>query len=256
MAKNNKDWRVEEEFYKLVGDKDQYNYQAYSGTDIQAAIYLPLITRKSIESTDEVLKFKVFGNLQTISVSSARSVSPVRVLGKSNPVAYSRGSRTIAGTMVFAMINKDVFLDVYDPSMSDSEQTISSSVISDQMVPFSVIITAANESGGVGVQVLNGVTLINFGNTYSINDVYTEVVYNYVALDITPFQAANSIVKELSKFNSSVTSYSSVANYVAETMRKTYGSMNDRAAAYAANRKADIYYPSQGLSSYMKNRPV
>jgi len=49
----------------------------------------------------------------------------------------------------------------------------------------------ANEVGDVSTQVLYGVTLVNYGTTYSIDDVYTEVTYTYVALDATPLLPRN-----------------------------------------------------------------
>ena len=54
------------------------------------------------------------------------------------------------------------------------------------MPPFSVIITAANETGGVAMQAIHGITLMNYGTTYSVHDIFTETTYSYVATDVTP----------------------------------------------------------------------
>lgn len=160
-------------------------YSAYSGTDIVAALYMPSLTKKSVENIPSK-KFKVFGNLQTLSISSTRSISPVRVLGSSNSIAHTRGGRTIAGTMVFAAISRDAFTDVYDESITESSVNSLKLFTPDQLPPFSIIITMTAEKGGTAYQIINGITLVNYGTTYSVDDLYTEVVYTYVATECTP----------------------------------------------------------------------
>ncbi len=161
------------------------DYTAYSGTDIVAALYMPSLTKKTVENVPSK-KFKVFANLQTLSVSSTRSISPVRVLGSSSPIAFTRGGRTVAGTMVFAALTRDAFTDVYDESITESYTNSLKLFTPDQLPPFSIIITMTAEKGGTAYQIINGITLVNYGTTYSIDDLYTEVVYTYVATECTP----------------------------------------------------------------------
>lgn len=159
--------------------------QTYSGIDIKCVMYLPLMTRGSVENTDKP-KIKIFADLQTLSISSTRSITPVRVLGKSSALTYTRGARTFAGTMVFASINRDAFADVYDVGLLESYINASSTMISDQLPPFSIILTASNELGGIATHAIHGVTLVNYGTTYSIDNLYTETTYSYVATDVSP----------------------------------------------------------------------
>lgn len=164
----------------------QADYQSFAGTDIQAYMYMPLYTQGSAAAGTKGGPSKLFATLQTMSISSTRSVSPVRTLGRSSPAAYTRGARTIAGTLVFATINEDVFSDVYDIAIGETAQSASTSLLSDQMPPFSIVLTAGNEKGAVATQVIHGITLVNYGTTYSIDDLYTETTYTYVATDIMP----------------------------------------------------------------------
>jgi hypothetical protein len=113
-------------------------------------------------------------------------VSPVRVLGRSNPVAYTRGGRTFGGSLIFASFGKDVFADLYRPDIIESFVDSSTSMFVDQLPPFTIVVTASNELGGISQQIISGITLINYGAVYSIDDVYTEVSYTFVATDVTP----------------------------------------------------------------------
>lgn len=173
---------------KYIGQslKGQSQFQSFAGTDITVVAYLPVKTKNSLEGRSS-RKYKKFAEIQTISISSTRSVSPVRVLGRSSPLAYTRGARTFAGTMVFASLNHDVFQEIYDLSILESSLYHSTSMVSDQLPPFSIVITAANEKGAAAQQAIHGITLVNYGTVYSIDDLYTEVTYSYVAQDVTPF---------------------------------------------------------------------
>lgn len=193
MALKNNDPNNTFALFNLTGkgiavDEHTVQYNPFSGVGISAAMYRPL-SGKTGQGKGSI---KVFANLQTISISSTRSISPVRVLGSTSPVSYIRGARTAAGTLVFASINTDVFADVYDIALTENLASSESSLIADQMPPFSIVLTAATEKAGLAIQVIRGITLVNYGTTYSIDDIYTETVYSYIATDITPLFNASS----------------------------------------------------------------
>jgi len=233
---------VNNEVARLLGPSlgRQAAFQSYSGTDIQAFVYLPLMTKSSMRGGKSPKKSKLFGTIQTMSISSTRSVSPVRTFGRSSPLAYTRGARTIAGTLVFAAINEDVFQDVYDESIAESTLASSSSLLSDQLPPFSIVITAGNEKGGAAVHAVHGITLVNYGTTYSIDDLYTEVTYTYVATDVIPL-ISNSVSLSRSRRDEQLpsTTYPNVSNLVEENMDKKYGQEEDmvRRALIQLNRQ-------------------
>jgi hypothetical protein len=214
----------------------QSNFQSFAGVDISAFIYMPLITKASLKpeytgwGAEKTTKAKALASLQTLSISTTRSISPVRVFGRSSAVGYTRGARTIAGTMVFAAVNQDVFQDVYDQDIAESSLGSSSSLLSDQLPPFSVVITAANEKGGAAIQVLHGITLVNYGTTYSIDDLYTEVTYSYVATDLLPLISSSvSITRSMwdQALDLGRESLSSVGDLIFKSMKKAYGTAED-----------------------------
>lgn len=128
--------------------------------------------------------FAVVGNMQTLTISSVRSREPVRRLGETYPKEYTGGSRTIAGSMIFSLLDRSAFSEVYRLSRSEN---IDEEFYIDMLPPMTLFITGANESGQFGRQVIDGVRLVNFGTTYSIEDLYTEQQYSYVATYASPF---------------------------------------------------------------------
>jgi hypothetical protein len=201
-------------------------HQTFSGTDIKVIMYLPLLTTNSIIGKDKP-KIKVFADLQTITISSTRSVSPVRVFGRSNPIAFTKGATTFAGTMVFATINKDAFSDIYDTDLAESYLNASTSIIAHQLPPFSVVITASNEMGAACIQVINGITITNYGTTYSVDDLYCETQFTYVATDMSPLIPA-STPKDYSTIAPAVARYGkNITTLVEENLSKSYTSALD-----------------------------
>lgn len=217
-------------------------FNSYSGIDISCFIYFPDLTKSSL-TQDTRKKSKLFAELQTLSISSTRSVSPVRALGRSSPLAFTRGARTFAGTMVFASVNQDVFADVYDESIAESTMYSSSSIVSDQLPPFSIVITAANEKGGAAIQVIHGVTLVNYGTTYSIDDLYTEVVYSYVATDVLPLSSTSISLTRATQGIASTAGQQNVSDIIQKEMGRAYGSAEDkvRAVIQKALKGSDAY---------------
>lgn len=183
---------------------------SYSGVDISAVLIFPDISHQNLLNTDNSFigpksnyekpslpgslflsskwktnkNYKILAELQTISISSAVSLWPVRTLGQRAPNTFTRGARTFAGSLVFAVLDKDVLYEafrLYGIRPSHDKYFI------DQLPEFDVIISATNEYGDSAIQIISGITISNSGTTYSIDDLYTEATYTYVAKHATPF---------------------------------------------------------------------
>ena len=207
---------------------NQSKFQTFSGSDIKAVMYLPLLTKNS-HTLDgaQTKKFKVFADLQTISISSTRSVSPVRVFGRSSPIGYTRGARTFAGSLVFATIRKDPFVDVADADVAESFVNASSSLIADQLPPFSVVITASNETGAAAIQIIHGITITNYGTVYSVDDLYTETTYTYVATDVQVLVPGTVKARPTAAQQEG---YNNITKLVQESLGTAYGTVQQLAA--------------------------
>ena len=165
---------------KVTAEKKQLSiYHAtnasFSGCDIVATIEIAPTTGKKVYAT--------LGTLQTISYSIHQEKIPVRVLGNMNAKDWIFGPRTIAGSLVFAVLNKHWLVELYDELYENAEMK-GSHFIADEIPPFNITITFANEYGFDSKMVLYGVRIVDEGQTMSINDLYIENTYQFVACDI------------------------------------------------------------------------
>lgn len=169
-------------------------YDVYSGADIKAVIHVPPgFAAKEVpekgtgqsSTTEHTSKPVVLGDIQTLSYSVYREKYPVRTIGMGYPKGFTRGPRTISGTMIFTMFNKQVLYDLMARIAPDTSNDLSTPLI-DQLPRFDVTVTFANEYGAASTLVIYGVEIISEGITMSIEDFFTENVVQYIAQDIRP----------------------------------------------------------------------
>lgn len=140
---------------------------------------------------------KVLAEIQSISWSTHRDKYPVRTFGAVYPRSFTRGQRTIAGTMIFTVFYEhvlhellDLNLGVINTGTSDRDLFSYTTNLPDQIPPIDISIVAANEYGAVSHMGLFGVEFVQDGGTFSIEDIYSESVVQYVARDIDPMRLA------------------------------------------------------------------
>lgn len=155
--------------------------------------------------------------MATISVSIHEAKSPVRRIGERGVSGYTRGIRTIAGTIVFLIIEdhplrmlaaKDpanIYSNLIGWSRDLQTKGIGSGYgeirfdnkISTLISPMNIMLRYQTEIAKGGVanagasMMLEGVEFVNEGIVTSVNDMVTEVVCQFVAQDIRPFTDLN-----------------------------------------------------------------
>ena len=132
---------------------------------------------------------KVLAEVQTLSLSSHRGKNAVRALGKTYPKGYVRGSRTIAGSMVFTVFNEHVLYRFLEAHASDFDGDEVTSSLLDQLPPVDITIVFANEYGSVSKMAIYGVEFVDEGTVMSIEDILTENTVSYVARDFDPMRS-------------------------------------------------------------------
>ena len=137
--------------------------------------------------------FLELAEAQTLSVSSHRDKFPVRALGSVGPRGWSRGMRTIAGTMIFTVFNKHplgkiLYGDFYSFEGHTSGTRDEGYELPDQLPPMDLMLLGANEYGYMCRMILYGVEFVSEGMTFSIEDLITESQLQYVARDWDPLR--------------------------------------------------------------------
>lgn len=133
---------------------------------------------------------KVLGELQTISIETFRSKKLVRSCGTSYPRGAGRGPRTIAGSMVFTVFDRHPLLELMRAmQLSNTYGEVDklsdiSTYLPDQIPPIDITIAFANENGSISEQRIYGVEFVNDSVTYSIEDIFTENINNFIARDV------------------------------------------------------------------------
>lgn len=161
-------------------------YNSFAGNDIKAFISVPIE-----EDGKPATKNKLLGDIQTISISSHRELGPVRRLGETAIKDYSLGTRTIAGSLIFAVLDQDVFagfIKTRGAQNSADRDRYDLPLYADKLQPFNIAITCSNEFGAVAQMGVIGVQIVNFGMTMSIDDLLTEATYSYVAKYLRPLE--------------------------------------------------------------------
>lgn len=157
-----------------LGNHISKYYQSFSGTDTLAFIMMP--------GSSPVL----IGSLTTISYSMYRNKKPVINIGRTNINGITRGSRIFAGTMVFTLINQHWLKELQEQLdwLKDFEE-----LKVDELPLFDIMIISANEYGNAVSMYIYGIDFTDEAQTISVEDLFTENVFSFVARDVSNFKS-------------------------------------------------------------------
>lgn len=163
------------------GLPDPFSNMSFAGVDIQATMVLPKIGDSSSSSEGDFIEL---GELQTISYSVHRENTPVRTLGHVNARGFVKGSRTIAGSLIFTVFNEYAFYRI--KAFKEALLNKNYAPLSDMLPPFDIVLTFFNEYGLAAKMKIYGITIVDEGQTMSVDDLITEQTYHYMARGIQP----------------------------------------------------------------------
>lgn len=149
-------------------------YKTFSGADSLAFMLLP------------DCKPILLGSLTTVSYSMYRDKKPVTLIGKINVSGYTRGMRVIAGTMIFTLINQHLTKDLVDQVSYLSEH---GKIKADELPLFDVMVISSNEYGASTRMMIYGIDITDDAQVLSVEDMFTENTFNFVARDLDEFTA-------------------------------------------------------------------
>lgn len=156
-------------------------YDSYSGCDILVTARINSLVGNNTLAE----KTYTLGSLQTISISTHQDRKPVRVIGSINALDYVMGQRTIAGSLVFAVFDQHFASEMFDDLSKATGKTF---LMPDELPGLDLTLTFANEYGRQSRMAIYGVKFVNEGQVMSINDLYTENTYQFVATAMEPLR--------------------------------------------------------------------
>lgn len=140
----------------------------------------------------------LLGTLAMLSYSVHRDKFPVVSLGMRGTKGFTKGHRTIAGSLSFQSIDTDAFVKMTRPLARMWGRNDSSYILADELPPFDVIVTAINEEGGSSVFGLFGITLLDFGASFALDQLIPSETYSFAASRATaPRPAYEKVEKSL-----------------------------------------------------------
>lgn len=174
------------EKHKHDHNPDNYNEHqvSFSGADAVATIIVPTIgSDGNPTGPGEII---TLGDIQTLSYSMHRENSPVRTLGHVNPRGFIKGGRTIAGSFIFTVFNEYAFYRITQYRELLARRNGFFAPLADMLPPFDIVVTFFNEYGNMSKMKIFGVTIVDEGQTVSIDDLIIEQTYTYMARGIQP----------------------------------------------------------------------
>lgn len=163
------------------GLPDPFSNMSFAGVDIQATMVLPRIGDETSSSEGDFIEL---GELQTISYSVHRENTPIRTLGHVNPRGFVKGARTIAGSLIFTVFNEYAFYRIKEFKKALLEKNYAP--LADMLPPFDVVLSFFNEYGLAAKMKIYGITIVDEGQTMSVDDLITEQTYTYMARGLQP----------------------------------------------------------------------
>lgn len=159
------------------GRKQVQFFHSYSGCDIRAMAFNPRSGR-----------FEELANIQTLSYSIHREKYPVRTLGSTHARQYTRGPRTIAGSIIFTVFDTSVLGAFIGLNEKETEAGLWRPVTVDQIPPFHIVMLFASEYNVLSSMALYNVEVVNEGQVMSVEDLITENTCQYVATHLSPMR--------------------------------------------------------------------
>ena len=159
---------------------------SFSGCDMVISALMKTSSGENVSVT--------MGSTQTLSYSVYRKLSPINAIGNINAKDYVGGPRTIAGSLIFTVFNQHWGTELIDKWARAEGYSENRKILMDEIAPIDLTVSMANEYGVCSRLAIYGVRLFSEGQVMSINDIYTENTFQYVALNIDYLADINSNV--------------------------------------------------------------
>ena len=127
----------------------------------------------------------ILGECQTFTYSIFRPIVPVYLLGRASPAGFTKGPRTIAGSLIFTVFDRHALINALHQAFKGSAaECLDKDFLIDNLPPFDFHVTFLNEYGQSAQLIIYDVKLNSEGQVLSIEDMITEQTFQYVASNV------------------------------------------------------------------------
>jgi hypothetical protein len=185
-----------------MNEKTQSTYRSIGGSSIDVILQFPYAIGKDTTS----LPYIYLGSAISISYSVYRAKTPVHRLGDVTPNGFAIGKKTVAGTIVKAVMEEDEIND-YLAKVAKTEvlntkniipltsKTFSkeyANVMKDDLLDFNIILLFTSEyTDSFKAETIYGANIINNGQIMSSMDLFTETTMSFIAKDVKQMSDLN-----------------------------------------------------------------
>lgn len=160
---------------------------------------------------------KQLKSVATVSVSVYDAKAPVRALGHRSVKGYTGSIRTVAGSIVFIVVEGHPLEDLmnknsgrYHADLNDLQverlpnKTVGDSYAIGGILPFDLMLMYKNEIGNSAGLEIDNLEFVSEGIVTSVNDMVTEVVVQFVATDFKQLTRAKKDENQLKSLSSTL----------------------------------------------------
>ena len=170
-------------------------YRSIGGSSIDVILQFPYTVGKDTKS----LPYIYLGSAITVAYSVYRAKTPVYRLGDTTPNGFAIGKKTVAGSIVKAVMEEDEIKEyltkVASSGILNTNNIIPISEISfakefnnvmkDDLLDFNIILLFTSEyNNSIRVETIYGANIISNGQIMSAQDLFTEATMSFVAKDV------------------------------------------------------------------------
>lgn len=162
-------------------------------------------------------EIKQLKSIATVSVSIYDAKAPVRALGHRSVKGYTGSIRTVAGSIVFIVVEGHPLEDLMDKNfgryhadLNDLQaerlpnKTVGNSYAIGGILPFNLMLMYKNEIGNSAGLEIDNLEFVSEGIVTSVNDMVTEVVVQFVATDFRQLTRAKKDENQLKSLSSTL----------------------------------------------------
>ncbi len=162
----------------MFRDNDHFG-ETFSGADMMVFMAFPNVRPLEV------------GTATTVTVTTYREKKQVRTIGRVSAKGITKSARTVSGKIILTVMREHIVESLKKEIGYLNDKRV---LLMDELPPFDIIVMFGNEYGSSGGLVISGVTTVDEQKTMSIEEIFTENIFTYIARGYEPLRDINPSV--------------------------------------------------------------